>query len=375
MDWRRAASKWKKTRKLLNPAFNVQVVERHVKYFEKHAIVLIEKLKNTIDRDGFDVLPYISSCTLDIMCETVMGVTLNTQQSEHAQYIKDVHGATAIVVRRLFSVLQRLPLICRLTKDYKSDQEVLQRSRQLPQKIIREKKRIKSSGVANGTSSDDKIVSLLDVLLEAKIDGRPLTDVEILAETQTFLFAGHDTSATAVALCLYCLSKNADAQDEVVKELEAIFGNSSRPPTYTDLREMRYLEMVVKETLRLYTTAPFISRFVDEDISFEDVFIPKGMAVFIFLYGIHMNPNYYPDPEKFNPSRFENDTIPNSFVPFGSGPRNCIGQRFAMLEVKYLVAQVLRNYKTVEVVGHIPQRTAALVLRFNNGIMIKLKRR
>ncbi|GJQ65306.1 hypothetical protein Trydic_g23148 [Trypoxylus dichotomus] len=88
-----------------------------------------------------------------------------------------------------------------------------------------------------------------------------------------------------------------------------------------------------------------------------------------------MNPKYYPDPEKFNPSRFENHTMPNSFVPFGSGPRNCIGQRLGMLKVKYLVAQILRNYKVVEVVGHIPQRTAALVLRFKNGIMIKLKRR
>ncbi|GJQ82474.1 hypothetical protein Trydic_g14465 [Trypoxylus dichotomus] len=93
-----APSKWKKIRKLLNPAFNVQVIEHHVKYFEKHAIVLIEKLKNALDRGGFDVLPYISSCTLDIMCETVMGVTLNTQQGEHAQYIKDAHEATAIIV-------------------------------------------------------------------------------------------------------------------------------------------------------------------------------------------------------------------------------------------------------------------------------------
>ncbi|GJQ68409.1 hypothetical protein Trydic_g2, partial [Trypoxylus dichotomus] len=207
-----APSKWKKTRKLLNPAFNVHVVEHHVKYFEKHAIVLIEKLKNAIDRDGFDILPYISSCTLDIMCETVMGVTLNTQQGEHPQYIKDVHEASAIVVRRLFSVLQRFPLTYRLTKDYKTDQELLQRSRQLPQKIISERRRLKSSSVANGTSSDDKIVSLLDILLEAKIDGRALTDVEIMAEVQTFLFAGHDTSATTIAFCLYCLSKNADAQ-------------------------------------------------------------------------------------------------------------------------------------------------------------------
>ncbi|GJQ65926.1 hypothetical protein Trydic_g2707 [Trypoxylus dichotomus] len=370
-----APSKWKKTRKLLNPAFNFQIIEHHVKYFEKHATVLIERLNDTIDCDGFDVLPYISSCALDSMCETIMGITLNTQKGHHAQYFKDIHKATEIVVRRLFSVLQRFPLTYKLTRDYKTDQEVHKRSREMPQKIIDERRRMKSSSGANGTSSDDKIVSLLDILLEAEIDGRPLTDVEIMDEIQTFLFAGHDTSATTVALCLYCLSKNADVQDEVVKELEAIFGNSSRSPTYNDLCEMRYLEMVVKETLRLYTPVPFISRFVDQDISFEDVFIPKGMSVLIFLYGIHMNPDYYPDPEKFDPSRFEEEVLPNSFVPFGGGPRSCIGQRFAMLEVRYLLTQILRNYKIVEVVGHIPQTTAALVLRFKNGMMIKLQRR
>ncbi|GJQ82475.1 hypothetical protein Trydic_g14466 [Trypoxylus dichotomus] len=373
-----APSKWKKTRKALNPAFNVQILERHVKFFDKHVNVLIKRLKNEIDRDGFDLLPYINLCTLDIISETVMGVALNSQQGEHTQYIEDVDEIAKIVIRRLFSIVKRFPLTYRLTKDYKRDQEVIRRSRELPQKIIEERRTIQSSSGANGIpngddSREDKDLSLLDTLLEIKIDGRPLTDAEILSETQTFLFAGQDTSATTTSMCLYCLSKHAEVQDEVVKELEAIFGNSSRSPTYEDLHEIHYLEMVIKETLRLYTTVPFITRYIDEDISFDDVFIPKGMSVFVFLYGIHMNSDYYPDPEKFDPSRFAKEIMSNSFVPFASAPRNCIGQRFAMLEIKYLVAQILRNYKIVEVIDHTPQITAAAVLRFHNGVMVKLE--
>lgn len=114
----------------------------------------------------------------------------------------------------------------------------------------------------------------------------------------------------------------------------------------------------------------------------------------IFLYGVHMNPDYYPNPEKFDPSRFEKETKPYSFIPFGSGPRNCIGKnsfsgtyisvienykilgrRFATLEVKYTVAQILRNFKVLEVPGHLPERTTSIVIRFKNGMMIRLEPR
>ncbi|KRT79160.1 cytochrome P450, partial [Oryctes borbonicus] len=372
-------SKWKKTRKLLNPVFNVQVLERYVKSFETPVSILIKKLKTEIDAHGFDVLPYLNLCTLDIICETVMDITLNAQEGGNSQYVKDIHEATEIIIRRLFSPIKRFPLTYRLTKDYKTEQQIAERCWRLTQKVIDDRRKAKASSGTNVMAVDDndknKNVSLLSILLEAEIDGRPMTDEEIMTETSTFLFAGHDTSATAISMCLYCLSKHEDVQEDVVKELKAIFGNDSRSPTYKDLNEMRYLEMVVKESMRVYTSGVFISRLMDEDISFGDVFIPKGMTVSMFLYGIHMNSNYHPDPEKFDPSRFERDMMPNSFIPFGGGPRNCIGQRFAMLEIKYLVAQILRNYKIVEVIGHVPQRVAAVILRFKNGIMIKLRRR
>lgn len=130
-----------------------------------------------------------------------------------------------------------------------------------------------------------------------------------------------------------------------MKELESVLGTDNKYPTPTDLNEMKYLEMAIKETMRYYTVAPFLSRMIDEDISFGemseksavtkrnsfyfyvgDIFIPKGLSIIVFLYGLHMNPEYFPNPEKFDPTRFEKEVIPYTFMPFGGGPRNCIGK-------------------------------------------------
>ncbi|GJQ82476.1 hypothetical protein Trydic_g14467 [Trypoxylus dichotomus] len=138
---------------------------------------------------------------------------------------------------------------------------------------------------------------------------------------------------------------------------------------------MHYLEMVIKESMRVYSPVPFISRLVDKDVSLDGIFIPRGLSIILFLHGIHMNPKYYPNPEKFDPSRFERDTESHPFLAFGTGPRQCIGQRFAMWEMKYLLCQILRNFNILEVPGHVPKLTMCILLQFKNGMMIRLEPR
>lgn len=145
------------------------------------------------------------------------------------------------------------------------------------------------------------------------------------------------------------LQNRSFIKNKIVEELQSIFGNDNRSPTSKDLNEMHYLEMVIKETLRLHAAGPFISRLIDEDISFGrlhkffkysslnipdtlgDIFIPKGVSVMMFLYGMHRDPTYFPDPEKFDPSRFETNGIPKAYFPFGAGPRNCIGTKHVVI--------------------------------------------
>lgn len=111
-------------------------------------------------------------------------------------------------------------------------------------------------------------------------------------------------------------------------EQKQLFGdNFERPPTFQDLKNMKYLEMAIKESLRLYPPAPFYSRELDHDVLYEGTVLPKGLTLTLFSYALHRNPNYFPEPERFLPSRFQNydGKMPFAFLPFSAGARNCIG--------------------------------------------------
>ncbi|RZB39252.1 p450 domain containing protein, partial [Asbolus verrucosus] len=132
------------------------------------------------------------------------------------------------------------------------------------------------------------------------------------------------------------------------EEQQALFGNNRNPTvTYADLQNMKYLELVIKETLRLYPSVPFYARQTNEDLKYGNITLPKGDAIVIFAFGIHRNPDYFENPEDFNPSRFANidGKFPYAYIPFSAGPRNCIGQKFAVLEMKSTIAKILRKFE------------------------------
>ncbi|KAK9685622.1 Cytochrome P450 [Popillia japonica] len=142
---------------------------------------------------------------------------------------------------------------------------------------------------------------------------------------------------------------------------------------------MRYLEKVIKEALRLYPSVPIFGRQLQEDAEFDGGIIPKGVTLTTFAYGMHRDPKLYPDPEKFDPERFtlENQSTRNPFayVPFSAGPRNCIGQRFAMLELKAVISNVLRHFEILPADGYKPILIPNVVLKSLNGVEICLKER
>jgi cytochrome P450 family 4 len=165
----------------------------------------------------------------------------------------------------------------------------------------------------------------------------------------------------------------------VLEEQEQIFGGEKCPKvTYTNLQEMKYLENVIKEGLRLYSPVPLFGRQIDQDVEYDGKIIPNGVGVIVFSHGIHMNPEYYPNPEKFDPSRFENveGKQPFAFIPFSAGPRNCIGQKYAMLEIKCLLSKIVRNF---ELSPAFPRHEMILapetVLKSLNGVKIGIKSR
>lgn len=212
-------------------------------------------------------------------------------------------------------------------------------------------------------------LAFLDTLLIAQMEGANLSDAAIREEVDTFMFEGHDTTSSAIAFTIFLLSHNSDAQKKAFDEAVMMEGREREP--------MRYLEAVIKEALRLYPSVPIHGRLLMEDYKFKDMVIPKGTAIALIPYLTHRDTKFYSDPEKFHPERFlsENEMHPYQFIAFSAGPRNCIGQKFAMLELKCSLSKIIRHFEILPVAGFEPVPLAEAVMKSGNGVEVKLKKR
>ncbi|KAJ8416525.1 hypothetical protein AAFF_G00358130 [Aldrovandia affinis] len=223
--------------------------------------------------------------------------------------------------------------------------------------------------------------AFLDMLLKTTDeDGNSLNHKDIQEEVDTFMFEGHDTTAASMNWTLYLLGSHPEEQRKVQQELQEVFGSSDRPVGADDLRRLRYLECVIKESLRLFPAVPLFARRICEDCHINGFKVPKGINAIIIPYALHRDPRYFPDPEEFRPERFLPDNSigrhPFAFIPFSAGLRNCIGQRFALMEEKVVLAWVLRNFSVEACQKREDLRPLGeLILRPENGIWIKLEKK
>nr|ABS31131.1 cytochrome P450 [Tribolium castaneum] len=174
-------------------------------------------------------------------------------------------------------------------------------------------------------------------------------DIKMAAQAIAFFSAGNDTTSITLALTCYELSLNKTIQDRLRHEVTEIY-NENGEFTYENILGMKYLDMVISETLRKYPLAPFLNRKSDVKYTFEETgfTLDKGVSIMVPISGLHYDPEYYPDPEKYDPERFSDENkknlTPYTYLPFGEGPRNCIGQRFALLVSKVALASVVKDF-------------------------------
>ncbi|KAK9308048.1 hypothetical protein QLX08_001781 [Tetragonisca angustula] len=184
-----------------------------------------------------------------------------------------------------------------------------------------------------------------------KLENIKLTDTILAAQAFVFFAAGFETSSTTISHTLYEMAMNTGIQDKLRKEIREFHARDNGSFQYEEVKQMKYLDKIFKETLRKYPPATLLMRMSNADYTFNDtkVTIPKGTRVLIPVFGIHRDPNIYPDPDKFDPERFDEDAAaarhPMTFLPFGDGPRNCIGSRFAIYQTKVGLIKILQNFR------------------------------
>ncbi|CAG9771867.1 unnamed protein product [Ceutorhynchus assimilis] len=368
--------KWKMARKIITPAFHFKILEKFVDQFEESSAVFIDILGREVGKDSVDVHDLVSNLALDVICQTAMGIQLNIQSGSHDEYRKAVSGMCKIVVERAFNPLKTENWSYYFSKDYQNEKQYVKILHEVSDGVI-EKRRREIENEANNDIRKGKM-AFLDLLLRYRdANGEPLSHDFIRHEVDTFMFAGHDTTAAAISFALYSLANNPEIQEKALNEIREVVDDGTQI-TYRDLQELKYLELVIKETLRLYPSVPMYSRRTTQDVVYEDgKIIPKGITLLILAYAINRNPEVYENPDQFIPTRFLDGHIkPFAYLPFSAGPRNCIGQKFAMLEMKSILAKVLLNFELLPAIPNVDLILAAeTVLISKNGVNIRLKKR
>ncbi|HRI27975.1 MAG TPA: cytochrome P450 [Chitinophagales bacterium] len=228
----------------------------------------------------------------------------------------------------------------------------------------------------SGTNYND----LLDMLLNARYEdtGEGMTNQQLRDEAIILVVAGHETTANAMSWALYLLSQHPDVEQKVLKEANAVLGNHAAF-TYDDLAKLNYTRQVIQEAMRLYPPAWVIDRMALEDDEVGGYLIPKGSIMLMYIYGTHRSPMFWKDPDTFNPDRFAKENLkdlPNyAYFPFGGGPRLCIGNNFALMEMQILLAMLVKRFTFTLVPNQTIEPQPLVTLRPKYGIKMLLKER
>jgi cytochrome P450 len=221
---------------------------------------------------------------------------------------------------------------------------------------------------------------LLDTLFHARdAEGQPMSDAQLRDEVMTLFLAGHETTAIALSWTCYLLGQHPEVEAKLVEELNAVLGD--REPAPEDLAQLRYTEMVVKESMRLYPPVWRVARKAVADCEIGGYRVTAGTNIFILQSLTQRDPRFFTNPDAFEPQRWREDPIRSgkiprfAYFPFGGGSRVCVGAAFAMLEATLLLAMIQQKFHLDLVPGHLVQPLLSVTLRPKHGIHISVHRR
>jgi cytochrome P450 len=351
---------WKQQRKLVRPAF-------HHGALATYADVMVKHTGRTIDRfeDGrvIELQGTMSELTLPIVVECLFGGDVTRYAAEVSALMSAVLDASN---HRLNSAL-RLPSWMPTPRHIR-ERRALGRLDEIIHELI----------AARRASSDGRrdLLSMLLTAVDAD-SGVRMSDEQLRDEMMTLFLAGHETIANALTWTWYLLSQNPGAEAALLDEVDGVL--QGRMPALADLANLPYTEMVVREALRLYPPAPGVAREPIEDVTIGGYSVPRGSLVSITSYAMQRDARFFPDPERFDPGRFAagwEQRLPRyAYLPFGGGPRICIGISFAMMETRLILAAVARRWRMRLEPNQSVVPMQLVTVRPRDGIRMRLAKR
>ncbi|KAJ8940735.1 hypothetical protein NQ318_005486 [Aromia moschata] len=346
--------RWRNLRVKLTPTFTSGKLKAMFQTLVDCGLVMETYIQaNISNTDAVDIKDILSSFSTDIIGSCAFGIECNSFEQPDSPF--RAHSKILLSRNKLGQVkdmfAQSFPALARALGVKLINPEVSQFYTKVVEDTVRYR-------LENNYKRMDLLQLLIDMKTEKKGqddgyvgDGSSLTMNEIVAQCFLFFIAGFETSSSTMTFALFELASHQDLQDRVREELTTILTKHNNQMTYDSLNELKYMKQVIDETLRKYPPVSFVTRVCVKDykVPDEDIVIEKGTRVFIPIRGIHYDARYFKDPEVFDPERFNEANKKNiqqySHIPFGEGPRICIGERFGIMQTKVGLSCILRNFK------------------------------
>jgi cytochrome P450 len=349
---------WLRQRRMAQPAFHKERIAAYGKLMVEFVDQLLADWKDGQTRDIHEEMMHVTS---RIVTKALFHADVKSARQEINEAFTTAVEEVAIRFRRPFPIPEFLPLPGNIR--YRRS---VKRLDNLIYRIIQERR--------SAANSND----LLSMMLEARDeDGTRMSDQQLRDESVTLFLAGHETTAIALTWTFYLLSQHREAQEKLSEELQRVL--NGRSPEVSDLPQLRFTEMVLNESMRLYPPAYAFGREATIDTEIGGFPVKKGTTIFMSQWVMHRDQRFFDSPDAFLPERWANGLakrLPRfAFFPFGGGPRVCIGNSFAILEGILLLARIAQRYKLELVPGQTIEPFPAITLRPKFGMKMRLVQR
>ncbi|KAH0816467.1 hypothetical protein GEV33_006325 [Tenebrio molitor] len=333
---------WRGRKKMIIPTFNQKILNSYTDALQKHSKRFVSDVEKSYDGNSIQLLPKIWKHSLDGFCETFADIDADLVVGQD-QYLTNVRRFEELVLERCLKpwlypnfTFKHSPLGKETTK--------------LSENIwpfVTQLMNLKKMTLCDNSDDDLKKKRHLNHLFSLLAE-KYMEEEDVAAELQNMILASTETTSYSSGFTFLALAMHPEIQKNVQNELDSIFGTSDRDITLEDVINMEYLERVIKESLRLFPSVPFVMRNIDKTIEIDSHVFPAGADIVVAIMNIHMRPDLWPDPWKFDPDRFLPEEAEKrhrcAFMPFGHGSRVCAGVKIAMTMMKITLSTLLRKY-------------------------------
>ena len=359
---------WLRKRRMVQPAYHGKSMQHMFRSMQDCTVELADRWQHELrGGDALDLHVQMMHVTLDIVSRAMFSRPMLTGSALSPK-------AVDVAINYTFSRLQNplAPPMWLPTPRNRRFRGVMTGLDDLMFELIRDRR--SGTDRPSRSRSSSASVDLLDMLVDARDadTGEAMSDREVRDEVITTFAAGHETTAITLSWAYYLLSGHPEQRARLHAEIDSVLGD--RLPEMADLQQMPYTKWVFEEALRLYPSAPIVPRLVTKQTRLGGHVIEPGTRILIDLYNIHRHPDHWPDPERFDPTRFAPENSRGraryAHMPFGGGPHLCVGKQFALLEAQVLLAVLSRRFEMRHVPTHPVVNHATITLRPKFGMQM-----